>query len=58
LEKKRLVVINKSDLYSESLQQEIATKAGETLSYPLFISAKAGVNVEKLKNEMRTILSQ
>lgn len=56
LSKKRLVVINKSDLYPEALQAEIATKAGESLSYPLFISAKGGTNIEKLKNEMRTML--
>jgi len=57
LSKKRMVVINKADLYSEELQKQIATEAGESLSYPLFISAKVGTNVEKLKSEMRTLLT-
>ncbi len=57
LKKKRLVVINKADLYTEELQQEIATKAGESLGYPLFISAKGNSNIEKLKSQLRELLS-
>lgn len=57
LSKKRLVVVNKADLYPEGLQNTIISHAGKTLDYPLFISAKGGTNIEKLKNEMRTLLS-
>lgn len=57
LKKKRLVVINKADLYSEELQQAIATQAGKALDYPLFVSAKNSTNIEKLKNQLRELLS-
>ncbi len=55
--KKRLVVVNKADLYSSELQQTIATEAGKALDYPLFISAKANTNIEKLKNQLRELLA-
>lgn len=57
LSKKRLVVINKADLYPEKLQKELAAKAGKALDYPLFISAKGNTNIEKLKSELHTLLS-
>lgn len=57
LQKKRLVVINKSDLYTPELQQEISSKAGKSLDYPMFISAKSNTNVDKLKSQLRELLS-
>ena len=56
LQKKHIVAINKADLYPEELQQAVVTQAGEALSYPLFISAKANLHIDTLKNELRTLL--
>lgn len=54
--KKKLVVINKADLYTQELQTEIAAEAGKALDYPLFISAKANIGIDQLKRALHSVL--
>lgn len=55
--KKRLVVINKSDLYSDDLIAKLKRALQKKIGKHLFVSAKTSKNLDELKTNLRFLLA-